>query len=589
MAIQIDPSTGKPYVFSPNTGDWTTGYTLRDGINPDLQRAIGFDPYTQDLAYSGADNAFDPGNNATFAQFLQGKNLRVGQRVAPNGLNYQQLFDASNNPTGQQYSLSQDDDPGGYLGLLWGAMAGGWGAGTAATGGFGAAGAGSAGGGTTAGLSGSGIGADSLAYGSLENGAAYGGGYGSSLTASAEPGFGGALGEAGSGVGGDGAFVGEAPWSPTPGGGAGGFGGATGATNPALIDSAAGTPGYGASSAGGGGGVGDLSGIAGPSAGSSLGTQLQNLMTNGTGGLSGLGQGLLSAGVGGLTGLFGGGNTGDLNKVNYQQAATAMGQSARTNQTNAQGSLTYNQNGVDAQGNPTYSQDVKLNAPYQANLNQALGNQSTALGNLTSYNQGLPDAYKNVPGLYGNAGSQQALAQQQQDAMYDQQKRYLDPQYDLQSKQLQAQLANQGVTYGTDAYNNAMTQFGSQQNQAYGAARDSAINSGNQYANTLFNQNLAAHNAGMADITSQGSNYLGQSNNALNGVVQNPTFAQTPAATNYLGAAQLQGNANLNQYNAKIGNTNNLTNGLTGIGQGLFSNPGVWSSIGTGLTGLFGG
>lgn len=94
----------------------------------------------------------------------------------------------------------------------------------------------------------------------------------------------------------------------------GAMSGATGATNPSLIDSALQTPGYGLSSAGLGGGAGDLTGIAGPTAGGSLGSMLGNAAST-------IGKALTpKAGAGGnLLALLTGGNKGPQGSALFQQ------------------------------------------------------------------------------------------------------------------------------------------------------------------------------------------------------------------------------------------------------------------------------
>lgn len=330
----------------------------------------------------------------------------------------------------------------------------------------------------------------------------------------------------------------------------------------------------------GGTGVQDLANMGGADTGTmstwnggtgSYGNLLTQLMQNGVGkGLAGLG----AAGVGALM------NQGaDLNTPNYAAAATAQGQSARTDQSNPWGSLTYSQNGVDAQGNPIYKQNVSLNPADQANLDQARQGQSSALTGLNNSISGYADAVKGLPGLYGDAGSQSALTQQAIDSMYHQQSALLDPQYQQQQAALTSQLANQGVVQGSQAYNQAMDSFARQRDYAYGNARDSSISQGNTLANQLFNQNLQAHTTGMNDLSTQQNQFLSDANN-LGNTVKQPTFATAPAATNYLGAAALQGQGNLNQYNAKIGNTNSLNNGLFGLAGSVLSNPTWTNAIG---------
>ena len=52
------------------------------------------------------------------------------------------------------------------------------------------------------------------------------------------------------------------------------------------------------------------------------------------------------------------------------------------------------------------------------------------------------------------------LQQQAADTAYQSATRYLDPQFQRQQSGLENQLANQGITRGSEAWNNAMNQFG---------------------------------------------------------------------------------------------------------------------------------
>lgn len=97
-------------------------------------------------------------------------------------------------------------------------------------------------------------------------------------------------------------------------GAAAGGAGASGATNAALIDSALGTAGYGASSAGVGGAVAGAGAAAADpisaylTTGATEGSTIGNAIT-GAGGASGaVGSGTVASGLQGLGGLFGGGN-----------------------------------------------------------------------------------------------------------------------------------------------------------------------------------------------------------------------------------------------------------------------------------------
>jgi hypothetical protein len=84
------------------------------------------------------------------------------------------------------------------------------------------------------------------------------------------------------------------------------------------------------------------------------------------------------------------------------------------------------------------------------------------------------------------------LQQQAADTAYQSATRYLDPQFQRQQSGLESQLANQGITRGSEAWNNAMNQFGENKNQAYDQARSQAYTQGlsgaNQALNTMFQQ-----------------------------------------------------------------------------------------------------
>jgi hypothetical protein len=84
------------------------------------------------------------------------------------------------------------------------------------------------------------------------------------------------------------------------------------------------------------------------------------------------------------------------------------------------------------------------------------------------------------------------LQQQAADTAYQSATRYLDPQFQRQQSGLESQLANQGITRGSEAWNNATNQFNENKNQAYDQARSQAYTQGlggaNQALNTMFQQ-----------------------------------------------------------------------------------------------------
>lgn len=207
-------------------------------------------------------------------------------------------------------------------------------------------------------------------------------------------------------------------------------------------------------------------------------------------------------------------------------AAQAQSSANRVNQINPYGSIQYYQSGVDASGNPTYSaaaslsneQQQLLNAQNQQSLglaniaNQALGNVGNTYSqafNVDPYMQQMMGGgpqfsqYGGAPSLQmagqgpqfagiGNAPNLQTQVQGTGMEGWDRASNLLmsrlNPQIQQSQDRLRAQLANQGIVAGTEAYNRAMTQQGQQENDL----RTQAQIAGSQIQNQMFGQNLQA-------------------------------------------------------------------------------------------------
>lgn len=236
----------------------------------------------------------------------------------------------------------------------------------------------------------------------------------------------------------------------------------------------------------------------------------------------------------------------------YAAAAEKTAAGNRINQFTPYGSLTYAQNGKDEQGNPIWNQTVNL-----SNIGQQLldAQNNTSLGLAGLQGQGL----EAVRGLFGNLPSASQLTpgpinpgQTAQDAILSR----TMPQLERMRDRTNNQLANQGIQVGSEAYSNAQNDMGQQENDAIQQAALQGINVGQQ-----------ARQQGMNE---QGF-YSQMPINLLNAIrtgsqVQNPQFGATPQGANYLGAAQMQGQGALNQYNAQMGGYNSMMGGLFGLG-----------------------
>ena len=227
------------------------------------------------------------------------------------------------------------------------------------------------------------------------------------------------------------------------------------------------------------------------------------------------------------------------------QAATAAN---RVNQNTPYGSLSYTQ-GVDANGNPTWTANQQLSQPLQNLTNTSLA--------------GLQASQANP--MYGiNPG------QTYSDAIMSR----LQPIQQQNQERLQAQLANQGVVPGTEAYNRAMTQMSQQQNDQ----RTSAITGGMQtglQAQQLQNQTAA----NIKSLASPG--YV------------NPYSQAAVSGPDYLGAYTTQNAAAIAAQNAANARTANTQSGLYGLGSAALLGGGgigglasLGSSAISGLSGL---
>ena len=150
------------------------------------------------------------------------------------------------------------------------------------------------------------------------------------------------------------------------------------------------------------------------------------------------------------------------------------------------------------------------------------------------------------------------LTQGTTDALYQANTQYLDPQFAQNQAKLESQLANQGITRGSEAYNNAMLNFNNQKQQAYTDARNQAIGQGTaaaqglfgmglqgaQFGNTAlgqqFGQNVTAQQ--LANASAQQNNQNAQVNMGLTNQAYGQQFGQNLQAGQFANQATAQNN-----------------------------------------------
>ena len=230
---------------------------------------------------------------------------------------------------------------------------------------------------------------------------------------------------------------------------------------------------------------------------------------------------------------------GNLNTTGLQGSVEGAGQ-MRTSigDVNGQAQYVVNNNGDRIQTSTT-------------DANQQAGALGAGLNNSTQIKTSL--------GLDPTLLNQQAV-----DALYKANTQYLDPQFEQSQAKMESQLANQGITRGSEAYINAMQNFNNQKQQAYTDARNQAIGQGTaaaqglfgmglqgaQFGNTSlgqqFGQNVTAQQ--LANASAGQNNANAQTNMGLTNAALGQQFGQNVTAANFANSAQQQA------YNQAQGN-----------------------------------
>jgi hypothetical protein len=191
------------------------------------------------------------------------------------------------------------------------------------------------------------------------------------------------------------------------------------------------------------------------------------------------------------------------------------------------------------------------------NTSNPLGGQSWN-GNTSSIQFGgqAGDTFnKLLGGMNSAAGMDPAAAgKAAEDKVYGALKSRLDPAWNTRQSAFDAQLANQGLQPGTDAYNNSARTFGQQRNDAYGQAAGQAIGLGQQEqaqqrANSLLPFGQASE---MMNMLHQQGNNLGAG----------------------LNAAQMQYAGQMIPYNQQQNNKGTMMGGLGALGGAYLGGPG---------------
>lgn len=233
--------------------------------------------------------------------------------------------------------------------------------------------------------------------------------------------------------------------------------------------------------------------------------------------------------------------------------------------------------GYSATGQPTTTQTLGSPPPMPTMPQNELGN-STQIGNVN----GIDPVRVNPTGM----GGYQPFI----DSAYQQATSRLDPQFEQADRRFQQQMVNQGLTAGTEAYDNARANFDRSRNDAYAGARNDAMGQGLAAQNQGFNQ--GAQQTGLAQGMRQWNDQYGLNREAADlgayGTLAGIDMAQ-------FGLNQNADQQAFNQRMAMLGMipgmapSNVDVNGAYGLGQSSSqfnaqqsanANNGMWNAVG---------
>jgi hypothetical protein len=160
-----------------------------------------------------------------------------------------------------------------------------------------------------------------------------------------------------------------------------------------------------------------------------------------------------------------------------------------------------------------------------------------------------------------------AARQQAQDALYNMNAQYLDPQWKASQSSLATKLSNQGLVPGTEAYNRAMQVENDAQQKAYESARQGAIAGGGAEAERAQNMALQLRNQGMTEAGNLGAFHNAAQDQGAKQWLQKYGYDSSKDAT--LGAAGINAGASMSnaQLQADAANRQESFNELLKMGQ----------------------
>ena len=249
-----------------------------------------------------------------------------------------------------------------------------------------------------------------------------------------------------------------------------------------------------------------------------------------------------------------------------KETSIASQELSMVNQDTPYGGLVYTQHGESEAGTPQYTATQTL-APSQQKMLD-LTNQAGIQYGQTANNQldavsGKLSEPLNFSGLGPAPQANEQMRQTVRDSMMSR----VQPDLDQRRTAMDTQLANQGITAGSTAYDNAYRPILNAENDAFSNAD---IQAGNQMSQ-MYGLESAARDKAINEQVMQRQIPLNELAAMLSGSqVQGPQFVNSPqqsvAPPDIMGATYGSYNADMNNYNQAGGQNNAMTGGLFSLG-----------------------
>lgn len=253
-----------------------------------------------------------------------------------------------------------------------------------------------------------------------------------------------------------------------------------------------------------------------------------------------------------------------------KETAVAQANINMVNQYTPQGKLEYTQRGTAADGTPQYSA-TQTYSPEQQNLYNQTTAASQKYGETANAQMDAVKERLSQPLDYSSLGAapvvNEATRQSVANSMYER----MNPQFERDRAALDTQLANQGITAGSQAYNTAIDEVNRSRNDARLAIDAQA---GNEMSR-VYGLESTARDRAINEMNQQRSVPLNELASMLTGSqVQSPTYISPPtqqiASPDIMGATYANYNGAMQAYGAQQAGAGASNQGLYGLlGSGM--------------------